>query len=206
MQTSPLEFARINLIGSRIYNLPVSQISCGNCHLAILTEHGKVYTAGSNGFHQLGRNITETGYMALQKVDAMPNGVLFTRIMCGYYFTLFIDTDKRLWMSGGEHHPGKGLRLINTDFGVKDACESGKALLIVSEANEIYLTSGGEDMSMRKLTIHDGRSNTGSTIRCIQSGGETIVHVVGKHTITRHFFGMKQQLNSVHTFCDVEIQ
>jgi len=75
-------------------NRRLTEISCGNDHIACLDDNHHVYTCGYNGFGQLGnRTGTTRTFSLIDSLEAQ-------QVACGYDTTYVIDLHGSVWFCG----------------------------------------------------------------------------------------------------------
>jgi alpha-tubulin suppressor-like RCC1 family protein len=96
----------------------VKEIACGQNHSVFLTREGHVYSCGSNSEGQLGLDSTDlqkkTPTLIETFYDSNSEGITYTnikitKISCGFYHTLFLTSDGRVYSCGWNYWGQLGL-------------------------------------------------------------------------------------------------
>ncbi|CCI39952.1 unnamed protein product [Albugo candida] len=88
----------------------VAKLDFGAAHSAAIDEEGKLYTWGSNEYHQLGHGSSNQDIECVPRlVDAL-EGIKIVDISCGEYHTAAVDEEGKLftWGWGGSTLKGSG--------------------------------------------------------------------------------------------------
>jgi len=118
-------------------NKRVAHISFGDSHSVIVTENGELYTAGSNGYGQMGSGSPQKTF---QKVKAITERVKFAE--CGYYHTIAITEGNQIW--------GCGWNAVG-ELGIADVGDQHKFVLAKFIAPEpiVYMSVGFQQTFIR---------------------------------------------------------
>ncbi len=83
--------------------MKIKSIATGGQHVAILDENGKIWTYGWSQYGQLGNPDIETGPNSFEKTAVPVTGlddVAVTKVSTGYYHTMALDDQGRVWAWG----------------------------------------------------------------------------------------------------------
>jgi alpha-tubulin suppressor-like RCC1 family protein len=98
---APSPFGREHLSPVELHspdpNSPISQISFGENHLAILTEAGDVYTLGTCKYGELGHGKSEEKLDSPKKIANLPK---IKQVECGKNHSLFLSNDGQVFSCG----------------------------------------------------------------------------------------------------------
>lgn len=134
-----------NLVDCSAISAPISRVSCGSHHSAVITVDGEVYCWGRNTEGQVGngtRKEQKTPSLVLQLNDRK-----FSDIACGADFTITLDTTGRIW-----------------GWGQNDGGQIGK-----KPAPETHSKASSSSSSGRVITIRTNRRMITITQPCRQS-------------------------------------
>ena len=78
----------------------ITGISTGGQHSAILTNTGRILTAGSSVSGALGRDISSSGFVPVTEVDQSSSLPTFVKVVASQDYSLAIDSLGNLWTTG----------------------------------------------------------------------------------------------------------
>ena len=78
----------------------ITGISTGGQHSAVLTNTGRILTAGSSASGALGRDISTSGFKPVTQVDDQSSLPTFVKVVASQDYTLAVDTLGNVWSSG----------------------------------------------------------------------------------------------------------
>jgi alpha-tubulin suppressor-like RCC1 family protein len=85
---------------TNIYNKIITNIACGQSHTMFIDSTGKVYSCGSNANGQLGQNNTTEFLVPTLITSINIFTKIITKVACGYYFSLFLDSSGNVYSCG----------------------------------------------------------------------------------------------------------
>eukprot|EP00051_Salpingoeca_urceolata_P015632 m.204055 g.204055 ORF g.204055 m.204055 type:complete len:598 (-) comp18459_c0_seq5:106-1899(-) len=103
-------------IPRHIFTTTITQVSCGGFHTAFLTSHGRVWTCGSGSFGQTGHGDRQSRWeptptAAFRDIDGqtVTSPVVVASVVCGFAFTLLLDTSGTVFSCGFNRNGRCGL-------------------------------------------------------------------------------------------------
>ena len=133
-------------------------VSCGNYHTIVATAKGKAYAWGNNDYGQCGIADRAQDPLSSEMIVYSPkliNPDSFNRqqivdIECGAYFSMFIDTARKLFSCGKNTHGQLGLGTFLNAYGPVQVSKITERVSQVAcgEEHSLVLTGTGQVYSM----------------------------------------------------------
>ena len=120
----------IPILCSSLSNEDIVDIKCGSFHVLVLTANQEVFSCGSNGEGEIGRDRNDDN-STFQKIQELSE---ITRIECGFFFSLCIDIHNDFYVFGFNS---------NGQLGLGDYKKRRKPTKHVSLSNIIDMSHGG---------------------------------------------------------------
>ena len=125
----------------------VTHVACGQCHTAVCTDEGEVYTFGGGGKHYnkgaLGTGDTEDS-MLPRRIPTFGNTVLVRNVCCGGYHTLALTADRRVYAWGRGEFGQLGL-------GHMDNETEPRLIEALAQAGRVTVLAAGENHSLAAM-------------------------------------------------------
>ena len=122
----------------------VTHVACGNCHTAVSTDDGEVYTFGGGGKHfnkgALGTGDTEDS-MLPRRIPTFGNSIIVRNVCCGGYHTLALTADRRVYAWGRGEFGQLGLGHDNNET-------EPKLIEALAQAGRVTVLAAGENHSL----------------------------------------------------------
>jgi len=127
----------------------VADICCGAHHSLLLTSDGKIYSWGSGYSSQLGHG-NRLDISEPKSIEGMVTKVIFKKIAAGYYHSMAVDEDGKLWIwgSGEDGQLGLGSSVTHQAHPKQISFEGTESIKIeyiaASDFNSVAITDSGE--------------------------------------------------------------
>ena len=129
----------------------VTHVAVGQCHTAVCTDEGEVYTFGGGGKHYnkgaLGTGDTEDS-MLPRRIPTFGNSILVRNVCCGGYHTLALTADRRVYAWGRGEFGQLGLGHDNNET-------EPKLIEALAQAGRVTVLAAGENHSLATLDTGD---------------------------------------------------
>ena len=167
----------------------IAKVSVGYGYTIFLADDGKVYSCGYNNYGQLGHG-NYTNYNTPQEITFLSDKNI-THIECGYYYTLFLTSDGKVYSCGYNVYGQLGLghnnhpqptpqeitHFTNNNINITQiACGSSHAIFLASDG-KVY--GAGYNSNGQLGLGHTTHRNTPDEITYFTNNGINITHASG---------------------------
>lgn len=136
----------------------ISGISCGENHLAVISNH-KLYIMDTSSYYKFGTGYHQIAEPKFEEIKGLDN---VTDVSCGNKFTLVVS-DSRLFVFGKNDHYQLGLGHTNTiiepimigEFGKINAIAAGCDTSLVAADDKLYITGSNNSGQLGIGHTHD---------------------------------------------------
>jgi alpha-tubulin suppressor-like RCC1 family protein len=88
------------ITSTNISTQTITNVACGEDHVMFVVSTGRVYSCGNNINGQLGQNTTTQLLVPTLITSTNISTKIITKVVCGYRFTLFLDSTGRVYACG----------------------------------------------------------------------------------------------------------